>query len=193
MDLTQGTAKQKNDRAKKMMLWFGIVSLIMGFAGWTSAYIVSSKREDWLDNIELPQAFYISTVIIVLSSLTYILAKRAMKADDRKMTTTWLMLTLILGVAFIVLQFAGFSQMLESGYYFTGPTSNIKMSYIFLIAFVHILHVVAGLISLLVVLTQQLRKKYTSENMLGLELGATFWHFLDMLWVYLIVFMFFVK
>ncbi|WP_350284958.1 cytochrome c oxidase subunit 3 [uncultured Croceitalea sp.] len=193
MDLTQGTAKQKNDRAKKMMLWFGIVSLIMGFAGWTSAYIVSSKREDWLDNIELPQAFYISTAIIVLSSLTYILAKRAMKADNHKMTTTWLAVTLVLGITFIILQFAGFSQMLEGGYYFTGPTSNIKMSYIFLIAFVHILHVVAGLISLLVVLTQQLRKKYTSDNMLGLELGATFWHFLDFLWVYLMLFMFFVK
>ena len=83
--------------------------------------------------------------------------------------------------------------MRESGYYFTGPTSNIKMSYIFLIAFVHIVHVVAGLISLLVVITQQFKKKYSPENMLGLELGATFWHFLDILWVYLIVFMFFVK
>jgi len=92
-----------------------------------------------------------------------------------------------------VLQFVGFSQMLENGYYFTGPTSNIKISYIFLIAFVHILHVVAGLISLLVVITQQLRKRYTPDNMLGLELGATFWHFLDILWVYLILFMFFVK
>ena len=67
------------------------------------------------------------------------------------------------------------------------------MSYIFLIAFVHILHVVAGLISLLVVLFNQIKGKYTSENFLGLELGATFWHFLDLLWVYLILFMFFVK
>ena len=193
MDLTQGTAQEKNNRAKKMMLWFGIISLIMGFAGWTSAYIVSSKREDWLDDINLPQAFYVSTCLIVISSLTYILAKRSIKAGEQKRTTLWLLVTLGLGIAFIVLQFLGFSQMSESGYYFTGPTSNIKMSYIFLIAFVHILHVVAGLISLLVVLLQQLRKKYDRENYLGLELGATFWHFLDILWVYLIVFMFFVK
>ena len=67
------------------------------------------------------------------------------------------------------------------------------MSYIFLIAFVHILHVVAGLISLLVVIVQQVKGRYTPENMLGLELGATFWHFLDFLWIYLILFMFFVK
>ena len=193
MDLTQGTEEEKQERSKKMMLWFGIVSLIMGFAGWTSAYIVSSKREDWLDNINLPQAFFISTLILILSSVTYILAKRSAKANKQKQVTNYLLITLALGLSFIVLQFVGFSQMRESGYYFTGPTSNIKMSYIFLIAFVHIVHVVAGLISLLVVITQQFKKKYSPENMLGSELGATFWHFLDILWVYLIVFMFFVK
>jgi len=193
MDLTQGTPEEKQKRSRRMMLWFGIVSLIMGFAGLTSAYIVSSKREDWLSDIDLPQAFFISTALIVLSSITYILAKKAAKANAQKLVTNYLLLTLVLGISFIVLQFIGFSQMLESGSYFTGPTSNIKMSYIFLIAFVHILHVVAGLISFLVVLAQQLRNKYSPENMLGLELGATFWHFLDILWVYLIVFMFFVK
>lgn len=193
MDLTQGTEKEKQQRSKKMMLWFGIISLIMAFAGWTSAYIVSSKRKDWLDNIDLPQAFFISTAILILSSVTYIFAKRAAKQNRQKQVTNFLLVTLVLGISFIVLQFVGFSQMLENGYYFTGPTSNIKISYIFLIAFVHILHVVAGLISLIVVITQQIREKYSPENMLGLELGATFWHFLDILWVYLILFMFFVK
>ncbi|MDC6361466.1 MULTISPECIES: cytochrome c oxidase subunit 3 [Flavobacteriaceae] len=193
MDLSQGTAVEKNRRAKKMMLWFGIVSLIMGFAGWTSAYIVSSKREDWISDLELPQAFFVSTAIIILSSITYLMAKKVVQKDNRKMGTICLLATLVLGVAFIILQFKGFSQMLEHGYYFTGPTSSIKMSYVFLIAAVHIVHVVAGLISLLVVLVQQLRGKYSPENMLGLELGATFWHFLDFLWVYLILFMYFVK
>ena len=193
MDLTQGTAKEKNRRAKKMMLWFGIVSLIMGFAGWTSAYIVSSKREDWVSDLELPSAFFISTVIIILSSMAYFSAKKAVGKDNQKMGTIFLLITLALGITFISLQFVGFSQMLESGYYFTGPTSNIKMSYVFLLAAVHIAHVVAGLITLLVVLVQQLRNKYTPENMLGMELGATFWHFLDFLWVYLILFMYFVK
>ncbi|MHA7830926.1 MAG: cytochrome c oxidase subunit 3 [Flagellimonas sp.] len=193
MDLTQGTTEEKNKRAKKMMLWFGIVSLIMGFAGWTSAYIVSSKREDWVSDLELPSAFFLSTAIIILSSITYLIAKKAVAKDNQKMGTVFLLVTLVLGITFISLQFLGFSQMLENGYYFTGPTSNIKMSYVFLIAAVHIAHVVAGLISLLVVLVQQLRKKYTPENMLGMELGATFWHFLDFLWVYLILFMYFVK
>ena len=193
MDLTQGTGKEKNARAKKMMLWFGIVSLLMGFAGWTSAYIVSSSREDWIKDLALPSYFLISTMVIIISSITYIMAKKAIKQDKVKQCTNWLLLTLALGIAFIVLQFNGFSQMVANGYYFTGPTSNIKMSYVFLIAAVHIVHVVAGIISLLVVIANHLRNKYSSKEMLGLELGATFWHFLDILWVYLILFMYFVN
>ncbi|WP_375323547.1 heme-copper oxidase subunit III [Flagellimonas sp. GZD32] len=193
MDLTQGTEKEKLRRAKKMMLWFGIVSLIMGFAGWTSAYIVSSKRDDWVSDLELPSAFFVSTGLIILSSITYFFAKKLVAKDKQNQASLFLWATLALGITFIVMQFYGFSQMLENGYYFTGPTSNIKMSYVFLIAAVHIAHVVAGLISLLVVLVQQLRNKYTPDNMLGMELGATFWHFLDFLWVYLILFMYFVK
>ena len=181
MDLTQGTAEEKNKRAKKMMLWFGIVSLIMGFAGWTSAYIVSSKREDWVSDLELPSAFFVSTAMIILSSITYFIARKSVSNNNQKMGTICLLITLALGITFISLQFVGFSQMMENGYYFTGPTSNIKMSYVFLIAAVHIAHVVAGLISLLVVIVQQVRNKYTPDNMLGMELGATFWHFLDFL------------
>ena len=191
MDLTQGTQKEKNARAKKMMLWFGIISLLMGFAGWTSAFIVSSVREDWLTDFQLPTAFYYSTAVIILSSFSYILAKSAVRKNEQKTATNWLVATLLLGIVFIVLQFMGFSEIIAQGYNFTGPTSNITMSYIFLIAAVHVLHVVAGIISLLVVLVNQLRRKYTPDNLLGMELGATFWHFLDLLWVYLMLFFYF--
>ncbi|PIB27316.1 heme-copper oxidase subunit III [Maribacter sp. 4G9] len=193
MDLTKGTEKEKRDRSKKMILWFGMVSLLMGFAGWTSAYIVSSSREDWVSSLALPTSFYISTVIIITSSITYILAKKAVKEGNDKMGATWLLVTLALGIAFILMQFNGFSQMVARGYYFTGPTSTIKLSYVFLIAMVHIVHVVAGLISLLVVLYNQYKGKYTKDEYLGISLGATFWHFLDLLWVYLLLFMTFVK
>ena len=193
MDLTKGTEREKDARAKKMMLWFGIVSLLMGFAGWTSAYIVSSSREDWIQGLELPSFFYISTALILISSLTYIWAKKAVIEENSKLGTVLLLATLTLGVTFIVLQFVGFQAMLANGYYFTGPTSNIKMSYVFLIAVVHIVHVVAGLISLLTVLYNQIKGKYTSEEYLGMSLGATFWHFLGLLWLYLILFMTFVK
>lgn len=191
MDLTSGTRSEKKARAKKMMLWFGIVSLIMGFAGWTSAYIVSSSREDWLDDLQLPQAFFISTLVIILSSLTYYLALKAQEGRKASTAFNYLIATFLLGVIFMGMQFLGFSQLIGQGYYFTGPSSNITMSYIFLIAAVHLLHVVAGLISLLVVLVRQKMGKYSEGNLLGMELGATFWHFLGGLWLYLILFFYF--
>ncbi|GAL79114.1 alternative cytochrome c oxidase polypeptide CoxO [Algibacter lectus] len=76
MDLTQGTREEKTGRAKKMMLWFGIISLIMSFMGWTSAFIVSSSRPDWLSDFRLPNAFIISTVVIVVSSITFFISKK---------------------------------------------------------------------------------------------------------------------
>ncbi|SDB57886.1 cytochrome c oxidase subunit 3 [Flavobacteriaceae bacterium MAR_2010_188] len=193
MDLTEGTFEEKNNRAKKMMLWFGIISLIMSFAGWTSAVIVSSSRPDWLSDYPLPTAFTISTVLIIISSITFILAKRSLKKGEAKMTTIWLISTTIIGVAFIITQFNGFNQIIADGYNFTGPTSNVTMSFIFLIAFVHILHVVIGLICLLVVIYNHFKQKYSPTNMLGLELAGTFWHFIDILWVYLFLFLYFFR
>ncbi|AJR03178.1 cytochrome c oxidase subunit 3 [Siansivirga zeaxanthinifaciens] len=193
MDLTQGTAEEKNNRAKKMMLWFGIISLVMSFAGWTSAFVVSSSRPDWLKDFQLPNAFIISTVVIIISSLTILLAKSALKKGNRNATTMWLLATLVLGVVFIFNQFSGFQQIINLGYNFTGPTSNVTMSYIYLIAVVHILHVVVGLICLLVVIYNHFKLRYSATQMLGFELASTFWHFIDILWVYLFLFLYFVR
>lgn len=193
MDLTEGTFEEKHNRAKKMMLWFGIISLIMSFMGWTSAFIVSSSREDWLHDFKLPNAFIVSTVLIIISSFTFILAKRALRASNRQMTNVWLLTTLFLGVAFIYNQFIGFQEIIDLGYNFTGPTSNVTMSYIYLIAMVHILHVVAGMVCLLVVIYNHFKQKYNPTNMLGFELAATFWHFIDILWIYLFLFLYFVR
>jgi cytochrome c oxidase subunit 3 len=193
MDLTQGTSQEKNSRAKKMMLWFGIISLIMSFAGWTSAFVVSSSRPDWLKDFQLPNAFIISTVVIILSSITFLLAKQALKNGQIQKTTILLITTLVLGIVFIYNQFSGFQQIIDLGYNFTGATSNVTMSYIYLIAMVHILHVIVGLICLLVVIYNHFKQKYQANNMLGFELAATFWHFIDILWVYLFLFLYFVR
>lgn len=193
MDLTQGTLQEKNNRAKKMMLWFGIISLIMSFAGWTSAFVVSSSRPDWLKDFQLPNAFIVSAMVIMLSSVSFILAKRALKNANNLATTLWLLVTLVLGIVFIFYQFQGFQQIIDLGYNFTGPTSNVTMSYIYLIAVVHILHVVVGLICLLVVIYNHFKQQYTATNMLGFELAVTFWHFIDILWVYLFLFLYFVR
>jgi cytochrome c oxidase subunit 3 len=193
MDLTKGSYAEKSKRAKKMMLWFGIISLIMSFAGWTSAYIVSRSREDWLKDLELPNAFFISVFVIIVSSVTMILAKRSIKKESHSQGMIFLVLTFGLGIVFITNQISGFSELIGQGHYFTGPISNPKSSFIFLIAAVHILHVVAGLISLLVVIYNHFKQKYNLENLLGVELAATFWHFVDILWLYLFLFLYFVK
>jgi cytochrome c oxidase subunit 3 len=182
------TEREKIARSKKMMLWFGIVSLIMGFAGWTSAYIVSSSREDWLSDLSLPTEFYYSALVLLISSLSYIMAKKAVKEDRSQQATLYLVATFLLGVLFVSLQISGFYTFIDMGYYFTGPTSNVTVSFIYIIAIMHIVHLIAGFISLSVVIFNQIKGKYDSQNLLGLELGATFWHFLDLLWIYLVLF-----
>ncbi len=191
MDLTQGTTKEKQNRAKKMMLWFGIISLIMSFAGLTSAFIVSSSREDWLSDFVLPSSFTYSTLIIFLSSLFLYTAKQALKKNQATTTTSLLIGAFVLGIAFIYSQILGFNQIIDSGYNFTGPTSNITMSYVYIIAVVHIVHVLAGIICLIVVIINQLNKKYSAEDTLGFDLASTFWHFVDVLWLYLFFFLYF--
>ncbi|MBA6152250.1 cytochrome c oxidase subunit 3 [Gelidibacter maritimus] len=192
MDFTEGTFEEKHNRAKKMMLWFGIVSLIMSFAGWTSAFVVSSTREDWLHDFQLPNAFIVSTVMVVLSSVTFALAQKALKNNQRQLTSIWLISTLVLGIAFITNQFLGFQEIIDMGYNFTGPTSNITMSYIYLIAMVHIVHVLVGLGCILVVIYNHFKQKYSATDRLGFDLASTFWHFIDILWVYLFLFLYFV-
>ena len=191
MDLTKGTTQDKQKRAKKMMLWFGIISLVMSFAGLTSAFIVSSSREDWLVNFTLPSAFTYSTLIILLSSVLLFLAKQSFKNNKSAITTSLLIGAFVLGIVFIYSQIQGFNQIIASGYNFTGPTSNITISYIYVIAVVHILHVLAGIICLFVVIINQLNKKYSKQNRLGFDLASNFWHFLDILWVYLFFFLYF--
>ena len=191
MDLTQGSSQQKNKRAKKMMLWFGIVSLIMSFGGLTSAFIVSSSREDWLNDFELPTAFFISTIIITFSSLVFIAAKKALLKQKYLLSQSLVLGVFVLGLAFIYNQFLGFNELIISGYNFTGPTSNITMSYIYIIAVAHILHVIAGLISLAVVIVNHFKKQYTPASKLGFDIASTFWHFIDLLWVYLFLFLYF--
>ncbi|XLS29818.1 heme-copper oxidase subunit III [Flavobacteriaceae bacterium M23B6Z8] len=193
MDLTTGTVDDKNRRAKKMMLWFAMGSMIMTFAGLTSAYVVSKSRPDWLSDFEIPLAFYASTAAIILSSITMHLAKKNIQKGVHGAGKFLLLLTLLLGITFVVFQFSGYGQIIESGYYFTGAESNVTTSFLYAITITHIMHVIAGLIVLLVVIYNHFKEKYHGGNTLGLELGATFWHFLDFLWVYLILFFYFFR
>jgi len=183
------TAKRKS---AKPMLWVSMISMTMFFAGLTSAYVVSRKREDWV-SFDLPMAFYISTVLIIASSLTFIIAGNFLKKDNLKASFLMLIITLILGVAFIYYQYDGFIQLRNSGLFFTGPNSTVSTSFIIGITFMHVLHLIAGLIVLLVVIYNHFKSKYNSAEMLGFELGAIFWHFVGVLWIYLFFFFYFIR
>ena len=190
---TERTEEVKIQRAKKMMLWFGIISLSMSFAGITSGYVVSKERPDWLTDFEIPQAFFISLGVILLSSLTVHLAKLSVQREQNKKGMILLVSTLALGIVFVYLQFLGFSQIIENGYYFTGSESTITTSFIYLVVIMHLAHIGAGLLSLIVVIYNHYKLKYIMGKTLGIELAATFWHFVDILWIYLFLFFYFVR
>ncbi len=179
-------------KSAKPMLWVSMISMVMFFAGLTSAYVISMKREDWVA-FDLPEAFYISTILIVASSITLILSQRFLKQDKRQLSLIMVVITLFLGVGFVWQQYVGFNQLKSIGLFFTGPESTVSTSFIIGISFMHVLHIIAGLIVLFVVIYNHFKYKYKSDDMLGFELGAIFWHFVDLLWIYLFLFFSFIK
>ena len=182
---------ERKARSFKMLLWFGMVSMFMMFAGLTSAYVVSTSRPDWLKDFVLPNAFVISTALMIASSITFHMAKRSIQKNDQKATGTFLLITLALGIGFVFAQFYGFGKIIESGYFFTGPESTVTTSFLYIVTILHLAHLFAGIIVLLIVIYNHFKQKYNSSQTLGIELGAMFWHFLDILWVYLFFFFYF--
>lgn len=191
-DYTSAPLKEKLDRSKKHMMWFAIASLVMMFAGLTSAYVVSSSRRDWVD-ISMPQEFYYSTGVILLSSLCLYLAKQLIRKEQHKQATLLTIVTFVLGTAFVVMQFQGFNAIIDMGHRFTGSSSNVNASYIYLIVALHLAHILAGLIALLYMTLKTIRGKYTAQDYIGFEVGSIFWHFVDILWIYLLLFLVFAK
>ena len=190
----------KVSKAKKMMLWFGMISITMTFAGLTSAFIVSSSRPDWLDSFVLPNWFTISTVSIVFSSIFFQLAKSRLDKYvrvslpeniniyiERNNVNILLVLTILTAIVFVVSQFLGFNEIISQGYYFTGPESSVTTSYVYILVFLHLAHLFAGIIVITVVISKFNKQKY-EKNKLGFEMALIFWHFLGALWIYLFFF-----
>ena len=190
---TNDSIATKTNRANKMMLWFGMISMSMTFAGLTSAYVVSSSRSDWIQQIELPFAFTLSTILIILSSCTFYGGLKMMQKDKIRESLLLLLVTLVLALAFVYFQFQGFSGLIDKGYYFTGPESTITTSYLYVLVLLHLVHLTAGIIIVSNVFIRALKGRYIKGNTIGFELALTFWHFLDILWVYLFLFVSFYR
>ena len=193
MDSSSNEIKERNARSYKLILLFAMVSMFMMFAGLTSAFVVSKSRVDWVKDFQLPSAFYFSTAAILGCSVTFHLAKKAIQKDKRSATTSFLLATFALGIVFVILQFVGFRQIVDSGYFFTGSASSITTTFLYIVTIVHLAHLAGGLISLLIIIYNHFKQKYNSTQTLGIELSAMYWHFMDFIWVYLFLFFYFFK
>ena len=191
MEMTAQEYQNRKGQSYKLLLWFAMISMVMMFAGLTSAYLVSSSRKDWLKDFEMPSAFIISTIIILVSSFAFHSALITIRNNDRNKTTMWLLVTLVLGILFVYFQFSGFGQIIENGYFFTGSESTVNTSFLYIIVILHMAHLFGGLIALLIIIYNHFKQKYNSTQTLGIELGAMFWHFLDILWILLFLFFYF--
>lgn len=186
------TEELTRNKSSKALLWLGIVSIIMLFAGLTSAYIIRQAKGEWIV-FELPVAFYLSTFIILSGSVTLIRANSAAKKNNYKAIISNVGYTLILAIAFILSQILGWKTMTENGIFFTGPGSNVSASFLYVVTALHAGHVLGGIIALIVIFRNALKKKYSSDKLTGLQVCSTYWHFLGALWIYLLIFLLYLR
>lgn len=168
----------------KFGLWLFIAAIIMLFSALTSAYIVRHSAGNWL-RFEMPGIFWVNTIILILSSLTIQLSYFRLKKDEISGFKILFLISAFLGILFLVGQVMGWSQLSKMGVYLS---TNPSSSFFYLLTGLHALHLAGGIISLIYVLIKALLGYYSSRNRLGVELCVTYWHFLDLLWIYLFVF-----
>src|ERR1044071_5463486 len=170
---------------KKFGMWLFLVTVVMVFASLTSAYIVRRADGNWT-HFELPYMFWMTSVIILLSSVTMQWAYIAAKKDNKPTTNLMITLTFVLGLAFLAGQFFGWKELVTERIFLVG---NPAGSFVYIISGLHWLHIVSAIIYLLIVMIAVRREKMLSGRLLSIELCTTYWHFLGVLWLYLFVFL----
>ncbi|QEC70212.1 heme-copper oxidase subunit III [Panacibacter ginsenosidivorans] len=185
------TTVSSNQRSRihphKFTLWVAMGSIVMMFAGLTSAYIVRSNQVNWLE-FSLPVIFWYSTAVIILSSITMHLSVKAFKAREMQRYRRLITITAILGVTFGVLQFIGFQYLGNHGVQLIGQGSNPAASFLAIITGLHVLHVLGGVVAILVIFFRAFSARFKSYDTVPVEVVSTYWHFVDILWIYLFVF-----
>lgn len=190
-DLKESQLMAKKKTAKAL-LWIAIISMIMFWGGLTSAYIVRQNAGNWLV-FNMPETFFISTAVIILSSIAFFYVQSSVKKNNQKGIVLGTLTTLILSFVFIAFQYYGWVDLFNKGIVLGGKYSNPSGSFFILFVWAHWAHFIGGIISLFVVFINSLRKKYSSDNALGVELCGIYWHFLSVLWVYLFLFLYLIR
>lgn len=175
-------------------VWVAIGSILMLFVALTSAYIVrSASSNDW-QPIAMPRVLWLSTALILLSSITMEVSRRSLKQQRDKDYGRWLIMTVALGLAFLATQLFAWRQLVRQGVYLA---SNPYNSFFYLFTAAHGLHLLGGILALGYLLLRTTRKRSTVEGELrraGTADAATiYWHFMDGLWVGLFLLLFFWK
>jgi cytochrome c oxidase subunit III len=171
----------------KFTLWVAIGSILMMFAGMTSAYIVKRSQSNWA-LVEIPFIFWVSTIVIVVSSGSIYLALRAFRERDMLRYRSMLGITAILGVAFLILQIIGFASYGQQEIRLVGAGSNASYSFLLAITALHGLHVLGGVVTLIIIYIRSRSSKRRNYSAIPIEVASTYWHFVDLLWLYLFVF-----
>ena len=186
MNAVMASAHQQRKKIHpyKFTLWVGIGSIIMMFAGFTSAYIVKREQPGWI-TFSMPVIFWYSTAVMLLSSVLMQMSLVAFKDRDTGKYRNLIAATTGLGILFIVLQVIGYWQLNKLGVKIEGSGSGV----FFIIIFgLHALHVLGGIVTLIVLFFRSLSSRIRNYNTVPVEVAATYWHFVDLLWLYLFVF-----
>ncbi len=184
------TAQRQKIHPHKLLMWIAIASICMMFAGWTSAFLVRKAQGNWLI-FTMPVAFWISTAVVMISSVTMHFSIAAFKKRNMKQYKTLISITAVLGFLFMVLQFLGFYEMHQAGVTLASTAEGVSGSFVYVISGVHLLHMLGGVIALIIVfITVNFRRKTKVYSSTGLEILGTYWHFVDVLWIYLFLFFF---
>lgn len=170
---------------KKFSLWLFMVTVVMIFAGLTSAYIVRQSEGNWLE-FDLPAVFYYTSGIIIISSIFLHWAYLSAKKDNLIQLRIGMVIASVLGLAFLVGQWYSFVALVDIDVYLVGNPSG---SFLYIFTGLHALHLVSGVIFLIIVLISSFRYKVHSQSMVSMEMCVTYWHFLGALWLYLFTFM----
>jgi cytochrome c oxidase subunit 3 len=170
---------------KKFALWLFMVTVVMVFAGLTSAYIVRQAEGNWLD-YELPAIFWINSGIVVLSSLFLHFAYLAAKKDNLSGVRVGVVLAVLFGISFLVGQWYSWVAMVDREVFFVGNPSG---SFLYVFTGLHAVHLISGVIFLIIVLISSFKYEVHSKSMISMEMATTYWHFLAGLWLYLFMFL----
>ncbi len=187
-DFYDETESKPNDKFR-IGMWFLLLVVMMTFGGLIGAYIViSTKSEMEWKPFDLPFQVWVSTVLILASSLTYQISKNALQAENQNKAKNWLLATTVLGGMFISSQILAWFDLVQSGVYMA---SNPYAGFFYILTAVHALHVFGGILVLGYILLrtwnqtfsgEELEKRKAISNSVGL-----YWHFMDGLWIVLFV------